>query len=151
MGNYLNTKIEELRQMKGVDFSANVPLHFQLHSGTYSAPSPVGRVDYAAIYANIAALMRGEIIDNLDPVTKMHFTGLWNLHKQRILAGPEVPYPEFKPKEGSALERKMELTERRSEQWSADELAAKETILSEDAATIEEFYMSHASLNPSDG
>jgi hypothetical protein len=45
----------------------------------------------------------------------------------------------------------MELTERRSEQWSADELAAKETILSEDVSTIEEFYMSHASLNPSDG
>ncbi|EFX62949.1 hypothetical protein DAPPUDRAFT_336165 [Daphnia pulex] len=45
----LNTKIEELRQMKGVDFSANVPLHFQLQSGTYSAPSPVQGVNYAAI------------------------------------------------------------------------------------------------------
>jgi hypothetical protein len=147
----LNTKIEELRQMKGVDYSENVPLHFQLHSGTCPAQSPVGRVDYGAIYANIAALMRGEIIDNLDPVTKMHFIGLWNVHKQRILAGPEVPFPEFKPKEGSALERKMELTERRSEIWATDELAAKETILSEDVPTIEEFYLSHASLNPSNG
>jgi hypothetical protein len=81
----------------------------------------------------------------------MHFIGLWNVHKQRILAGPEVPFPEFKPKEGSALERKMELAERRSEIWAADELAAKEAILSEDVPTIEEFYLSHASLNPSNG
>jgi hypothetical protein len=91
------------------------------------------------------------VIDNLDPVTKMHFNGLWNLHKQRILAGPEVPFPEFKPKEGSTLERNMELAERRSEKWAADELAAKETILSEEVAAIEEFYLSHASLNPSNG
>jgi hypothetical protein len=149
----LNTKIEELREMKGVDYSANLPLYFQLQSlhETRSAPSPVQGVDYAAIYANIAALMRGEVIDNLSPVTKMHFTELWNLHKQRILVLPEVPFPEFKPKEGSALERKLELAERKSEKWAADELAAKEIILSEDVAAIEEFYLSHSSLNPSNG
>jgi hypothetical protein len=149
----LNTKIEELREMKGVDYSANLPLYFQLLSlhETRSAPSPVQGVDYASIYANIAALMRGEVIDNLNPVTNMHFTELWNLHKQRILVLPEVPFPEFKPKEGSALERKMELAERKSEKWVADELAAKEIILSEDVAAIEEFYLSHASLNPSNG
>jgi hypothetical protein len=45
----------------------------------------------------------------------------------------------------------MELAERRSEKWAADELAAKETILSEEVAAIEEFYLSHASLNPSNG
>jgi hypothetical protein len=149
----LDTKIEELREMKGVDYSDNMALSFQLQSlhVTRPAPSLVQGVDYAAIYANIAALMRGEVPKKLDPVTMAKFSQLWHLHKQRILAGPEVPFPEFKPKEGSALERKMELTERRSEQWSADELAAKETILSEDVSTIEEFYMSHASLNPSDG
>ncbi|XP_046439495.1 uncharacterized protein LOC124190696 isoform X2 [Daphnia pulex] len=149
----LDTKIEEVREMKGVDYSGNLPLYFQLLSlhETRPAPSPVQGVDYASIYANIAALMRGEVIDNLNPVTKMHFTELWQLHKQRILAQPEVPYPEFKPKEGSALERKMELAERKSEKWAADELAAKETVLSEDAASIEEFYFSHSSLNPSNG
>jgi hypothetical protein len=149
----LDTKIEELREMKGVDYSDNMALSFQLQSlhETRSAPSPVQGVDYASIYANIAALMRGEVIDNLNPVTKMHFTELWNLHKQRILVLPEVPFPEFKPKEGSALERKLELAERKSEKWAADELAAKEIILSEDVAAIEEFYLSHASLNPSNG
>jgi hypothetical protein len=149
----LDTKIEELREMKGVDYSPNMALYFQLQSlhETRPAPSLVQGVDYAAIYANIAALIRGEVPKKLDPGTMAKFSQLWQLHKQRILAQPEVPYPEFKPKEGSALERKMELTERRSEKWSADELAAKETILSEDVPTIEEFYLSHASLNPSNG
>ncbi|EFX62950.1 hypothetical protein DAPPUDRAFT_336166 [Daphnia pulex] len=81
----------------------------------------------------------------------MHFTELWNLHIQRILVLPEVPFLQFKQKVDSALERKMELTERRSEKRAADELAAKETNLSEDVAAIEEFYLSHASLNPSNG
>ncbi|EFX83202.1 hypothetical protein DAPPUDRAFT_240309 [Daphnia pulex] len=149
----LDTKIEEVREMKGVDYSPNMPLYFQLQSlhETRPAPSLVQGVDYAAIYANIAALMRGEVPKILDPGTMAKFSQLWHLHKQRILAQPEVPYPEFKPKEGSALERNMELAERRSEQWSADELAAKETILSEDVHTIEEFFLSHASVNPSNG
>jgi hypothetical protein len=45
----------------------------------------------------------------------------------------------------------MELTERRSEKWSADELAAKEILLSNNVDSIDEFFLSHASLNPSDG
>jgi hypothetical protein len=149
----LDTKIEELREMKGVDYSDNMALHFQLQSldETRPAPSLVQGVDYKAIYANIAALMRGQEPEELDPVTMTKFSQLWHLHKQRFLAGPEVPFPEFKPKEGSALERNMEFAERKSEQWSADELAAKEILLSEDVAAIEEFYLSHASLNPSNG
>ncbi|EFX83031.1 hypothetical protein DAPPUDRAFT_100996 [Daphnia pulex] len=146
----LDTKIEELRDMKGVDYSANLPLYFQQQSLHEPRPaaSLVQGVDYAAIYANIAALMRGEVPKKLNPVTMAKFSQLWHLHKQRILAEPEVPFPEFKPKAGSALERKPELTERRSEKWSADELAAKEILLSGDVAKIEEFYLSHESLNP---
>jgi hypothetical protein len=147
----LDTKIEELRAMKGVDDSPNLPLDFQLQSLHETRSAPVQGVDYAAIHGNILALMRGEEPKKLDPGTMAKFSQLWQLHKQRILAQPEVPYPEFKPKEGSALERKMELTERRSEKWSADELEAKEIILSEDVSTIEEFFLSHASVNPSNG
>ena len=118
----LDTKIEELREMKGVDYSDNMALSFQLQSlhVTRPAPSLVQGVDYAAIYANIAALMRGEVPKILDPGTMAKFSQLWQLHKQCILALPEVPFPEFQPKAGSALESKMESTEQNSENWSAD-------------------------------
>jgi hypothetical protein len=116
----LDTKIEELRAMKGVDDSPNLPLDFQLQSLHETRSAPVQGVDYAAIHGNILALMRGEEPKKLDPGTMAKFSQLWQLHKQRILALPEVPFPEFQPKAGSALESKMESTEQNSENWSAD-------------------------------
>jgi hypothetical protein len=144
----LDTKIEELRAMKGVDDSPNLPLDFQLQSLHETRSAPVQGVDYAAIHGNILALMRGEEPKKLDPGTMAKFSQLWQLHKQRILALPEVPFPEFQPKAGSALESKMESTEQNSENWSADELVAKEILLSDNVDSIDEFFLSHASLNP---
>jgi hypothetical protein len=40
------------------------------------------------------------------------------------------------------------LKERRSDQWTADESKAEEILLSGDLSKIEEFFLSHASLNP---
>jgi len=145
----LDSKIEELRGMEGPTFSENLALFFQLHSSlTHPVPSIVGGVNYSAIYAYIASLMRGEIPKQLNPVTRAKFSQLFHLFKQRIQSEPEVPFPEFKQKAGSALERKRMLKERRSNAWSADELEVQETLWSGDVRQIEEFYLSHASLDP---
>lgn len=145
----LNTIIEKMRGME-VDLSEDLPLYFQLQSslGTHPKPSQVEGIDYPAIYSHLASCMWGEIPKKLNPATRAKLSQLIPVLKQRIQSEPEVPMPEFKEKAGSALERKKELKELRSDQWTADESKAEETLLSGDLRKIEDFFLSHASLNP---
>ena len=146
----LDSKIEQLRWMEGAAFTENLPLCFDLISlfGIHPDSSLVGGIDYSDIYAYIASLMRGEVPKQLNYVTRTKLTQLFNQFKKRILAGPKVPMPEFKIKAASAIERKKELKERRSKIWSDEELEAKEILVSGNFDQIEQFYLTHASMNP---
>ncbi len=60
----------------------------------------------------------------------------------------KFPCRNSKRKRDLLSKRKKELKERRSDQWTADESKAEEILLSGDLSKIEEFFLSHASLNP---
>lgn len=146
----LDSKIEDLRKMERSHMYENVPLCLQLYSlyGTLPESSQVGGVDYSAVYAYIASLMRGEIPKKLNSVTMAKFSQVFHLLKQRILEEPEVPLPEFQRNEEFSIEKMTDIKERRSIGFSVEELRAKDALLSGDVASIEELYMSQASLNP---
>ena len=146
----LDSKIEELRLMEGAHLAENLPLAFQLHSlyGVFPDPSLVGGVDYSAIYAHMALLMRGEVPKQLNSATSAKFSQLFLLFQERIQSEPEKPVPKFERNKELNIERKKNLFERRSNDVLPDEKRAEDALLSGDIARIEEFYMSQASLNP---
>ena len=116
----LDSEIDQLRGMEGAALTENLPLFLELLSllGKHPDPSQVGGIDYSAIYAYLASLMLGEVPKQLNCITKMKFSQVFNQFKTRILAESEVPFTEFKTEPRTVFEKRKGLKERRDKEWS---------------------------------
>ncbi len=146
----LNSNIDDLRDMDCSQLSENIPLALELRALFKSNPdsSQADGIDYSAIYAHLAGLMRGEVPPLLNPSTRNKFSLIFQLFKKELLAESSGSLSVFVTEPKSVFEIKRKPNGRRDKEWSTPELQVKDVLISGTMEDIEKFYLSHRSLNP---